>query len=555
MVRKYYQILNYSEILGKITAMEAPKNLPQKPGMFKDVEDTVLYIGKAINLKSRVSSYFSDKHLDRPWIAVMMGLAEKVETIIVNNELEALLLESSLVKEFRPKFNIKLVDDKSYPFIQLNLNENIPRFSITRKRVNTSRVHYFGPYLSARFAQTTLELLRNLYGIHISPKALKASQKPCFYCQLSGNNCVLANEISSEKYLEQINRAVDFLKGKRTNVIDDLQEKMSSAANNMQFEVAAKLRDRLAAVEHVRRKQQIVGSVDDYDAIGYYTAANSAVIVVHAVREGRIVGQRDYRFNSNTEVNVNELISQFISSYYRTSSSIPNKLFLPIDLPNKELFENLLRNETGNSVNISFAQKGEKRQAVNLANHNAQAKLELELIKRNDAIAELIQLQELLKLPTLPQRIEAIDISNMGSSVAVGACVCFIDGQPDKNNYRRYQIKTVEGQNDFAMIKEVVARRLHDTQRPSPDVLLIDGGKQQLAFAVSASNNSPVKPGLIIGLAKKPDRVFVPKKSMPLTTPRGHKGLRLLSRIRDEVHRFGINYQRSKLRKKSLNRD
>ncbi len=540
------------------TLITKVKSLPAKPGIYRFFDKTgkVLYVGKAINLKSRVGSYFSSKHIDRPWIAVMMGLVADVETIVVENELEALLVESSFIKEFEPKFNIKLTDDKSFPFIVLETNEPFPRFSVTRHRRAKPGIQYFGPYLSARAARFTLEFLRNLYGIHYSARKLAATTRPCFYCQLSDNPCVLADEVSVETYLGNITKATEFLRGKRKNLINDLHQKMEQASANQQFELAAKLRDRLDALDQVTTRQQVVATdFDDYDAIGVYKTSANAALVVQAIREGRLVGQRDYYFEVRPDETVEEILRQFLVSFYRTASTVAKTVAIPDSIADQETVATLLADAAGHRVTIIVPERGSKKQMVDLAGRNAQSKLELRLLKQGDSMIGVFALQELLKLSFLPERIEAIDISNLGKSEAVGASVSFLNGQPYKDNYRRYIIRTVVGQNDFAMIREVVSRRLHDTSRPAPDLLLIDGGIEQLKFALDGASGAPMQPKAVISLAKKPDRIFIPGRKLPVATPRGHKGLRLLSRIRDEVHRFGITFQRSRQRKKSLGTD
>lgn len=537
------------------TLINKVKKLPTNPGVYRFFDETgkVLYVGKAVNLRSRVQSYFSSKHINRPWIAVMMGLVYEVETVVVENELEALLVESSFIKEFEPKFNIKLTDDKSFPFIQLDMNEPFPRFSITRRRSAKTGTQYFGPYLSARAARFTLEFLRNLYGIHISPKKLSAATRPCFYCQLSGNPCVLFDEISIEKYRENIAKAAEFLRGKRKSLIKDLHQKMENASVNQRFELAAKLRDRLDALEQVTTRQQVVSTdFDDYDAIGIYQTSSTATVVVQAIREGRLVGQSDYYFSVVGNESAEEIVRQFLVSFYRTASTVAKTVAIPETIHDQESVAMLLANEAGHRVTIIVPERGSKKQMVDLAIRNAQAKLELKLLRQGDSMVGLFALQELLKLNFLPERIEAIDISNLGKSEAVGACVCLINGEPANDDYRRYIIKTVVGQNDLAMIREVVSRRLHDRSRPAPDLLVIDGGIEQLKFALEGAADAPMQPKAIISLAKKPDQIFLPNRKLPVATPRGNKGLQLLARARDEVHRFGINFQRSRQRKKSL---
>jgi len=532
--------------------------LPGKPGVyfFKDAQGQILYVGKAINLKKRVSSYFLGKNNDRPWIKVMLGFIADVETIVVDTEVEALMLESTLIKQHLPRFNIKLTDDKAYPYIKVSLHEPIPRFSVTRRQT-ADKSMYFGPYLSGRAAVYSLEFLRRLYGIHINAKPLRANRdRPCLQCQLGGFACPLAGEVDEEAYRERVQHAIEFLQGKRKRLINDLEEKMFEAAQQEQFELAAKLRDRLRAVEHVLNRQQVVSiNQDDYDVIGGCAATSTAAIAVLRVREGRVTSHKTFFFHLVGDETLSDITRMFLISIYQNFSDIPSLVALPEGIGDQQTIADFLGTIAGHKVELRAAERGEKRQLVELAIKNAQSKLETRMLKNDNTFAGVIALQELLKLPELPCRIEAVDISNLGSSEPVGATVCFMNGQPDKNEYRRYKIKTVEGQNDFAMIREVVLRRFSDTAREVPDLFVVDGGVEQLKFALQGLALAPMKPKTIIALAKKPDRIFLPERKLPIAAPRGNKGLLLLARIRDEVHRFGITFQRSRQAKKSLATD
>lgn len=534
------------------------KEIPNKPGvyMFYDESDAVLYVGKAINLRNRVRSYFSDQHNDRPWIAVMIGLIKRVETTIVTNELEALMLESTLIKQHLPKFNIKLTDDKAYPFIKLSRNESIPRFSIVRRRSHKTNEYYFGPYLSARSAQYSLEFLRDLYGIHISDKPLLANKsRACFHCQLTGHPCPCADEISQEAYGEKIDKSVQFLRGKRKNILKDLAIEMERAAESQQYERAAKLRNQLQASQQIITHQQVIsGGFEDYDAIGVFSSVDRVSICVTHVRDGRVSGQQHFFFDNAAQESNAKILRDFLATMYTTLHNIPNLVAIAEIVEDRETIQKLLVQQSGHAVELRQVERGEKLQMVSLSTRNAESKLQQRLISTDRAFEGLVALQELLALSTIPERIEAIDISNLGTSEPVGACVCFINGQPEKNEYRRYIIKTVEGQNDFAMIREIVTRRLSDTARPLPDILVIDGGPEQLKFAIEARSLSGIDDLQIISLAKKPDRIFLPTQKKPVLAKRGHKGVLLLARIRDEVHRFGITFQRSRQQKKSLKR-
>lgn len=577
-------------------------SLPEKAGvyLFKNETGDILYVGKAINLKKRVASYFAKALTDRPWTATMIDLITEVETIVVDNELEALMLEATLIKQHLPRFNIKLTDDKSYPYIKLVTNEPVPRFTITRRqekeplrpfskfRVAQSevegrqtqgkRANYFGPYLSGRAAEHTLEFLRKLYGIHVSPRPFKRRGRACLNCQLDGFTCPLADEISTEKYLERISPAVDFLQGKRKTLINDLRDRMNEVASRNQFELAAKLRDRLHSVEQIVERQQVISTaLDDYDVIGTAKSATMANLMLLQVREGRVSGQRNFFFNMAVDEFETDVIRQFLINIYPNFTQFPQLIVVDQPIVDQEVIERFLCTMVGQAVELRTAVRGEKRQLVELANKNAQAKLETRLLSTDNSYQSLIALKNLLKLSEIPERIEAVDISNLGSSEPVGATVCFINGQPDKNEYRRYKIHTVAGQNDFAMIGEVVRRRFTDNRRPLPDIFMIDGGPEQLKSALngleeagytSAHGTTPnikleerslrvAKPikTFFIGLAKKPDRVFLPGRKLPWPSSRGHKGILLLARIRDEVHRFAIGFQRNRQLKKSLSSD
>lgn len=576
-------------------------NLPTKPGvyLFKDEQGSVLYIGKAKNLKNRIGSYFSKgdnpsilprsqnrheqgrmatplragKHLDRPWVQVMIGLIKDVETIVVNNELEALILEARMIGEYLPKFNIKLTDDKAFPFIKLTVNEPFPRFQVVRKRTRDG-AKYFGPYLSAWSARLTCEFLRRLYGVHISNRALKeqdpstglGASRPCLNCQLEDNLCPLAGEISAVAYAVQVTKSEEFLLGKRNSLSKDLILRMDQASESKNYELAAKLRDQLRAIRQVTTKQHIVGQTqEDFDVIATSKTTGRSVVSLLMVRQGVMSGQKQFVFDSPIDQAESEVIRQFFLTLYANFPVHPSLIILETAIDDQKLIEKWLETMSGHSMELRVAKRGDKVDFVALAKKNAGAKLESILVNQDSSMLGVVAIKELLGLDKLPQRIEAVDISNLGSSEPVGATVCFINGQPDKNEYRRYKIKTVEGQNDFAMIAEVTARRFADTSRPLPDLFVVDGGPEQLAAALKAAeqlatsnwqtSKEPEASGQMlrfIALAKKPDRIFLPGKKKPVAATRGHKGVLLLARIRDEVHRFGIGYHRKRQRSKSL---
>jgi len=530
-------------------------NLPNRPGIyiFKDGGDSVLYIGKAKNLKKRVASYFAKNHSDRPWTNVMVALIKDTETIVVSNEVEALMLEATLIKKHMPRFNIMLTDDKSYPYIKLVTDELYPRFQVVRQHLKDG-AKYFGPFLSARMARLTVEFLRKLYGVHLASKPIKSNHdRPCLNCQLEHNLCPLTGAITPEQYGLAVNQAVDFLQGKRKTLIKDVKTRMAQAAKGQNFELAAKLRDQLLALRRAVDRQEVISTqLEDYDAVGAAQAGPVVVLAVLRVREGRLTGQNHFFFKTEQAQSSREVIRQFLISTYYNFAALPPLVALPQAIEDQSLIEQWLKQVRGGAFTLRPALRGAKRDLVRLAAKNAQAKLEARLLRSDQATVGLVALQELLKLDRLPNRIEAVDISNLGASEAVGATVCFVGGIPDKNEYRRYKIKFVTGPNDLAMIKEITARRFADTTRPVPDLFVIDGGPEQLKAALSGLGGALRSLKQVIALAKKPDRVFLPGRKLPLPNTGGNKGLLLLSRIRDEVHRFGIQFQRTRQRKRSL---
>lgn len=543
--------------------MDTPRILPTQPGVyiFKDVNDQILYVGKAKNLKSRVTSYFGQGNgpstslgASRPWAQIMVGLATNVETIVVKSELEALMLEANLIKQHQPKYNIRLTDDKAYPFIKFVPNEPIPRFTVVRSQLK-DQAKYFGPYLSAWIARETLELLRDIYGIHISPKKITPKQKrPCFNCQLNNHPCPIADKDTLDNYRKRTEIALKVIAGQRKELVELTKAKMDHAAAIEQFELAARLRDRLSALTQTQADQQAISTrLESYEALGLSIQDNLAVVSILKVSQGKLLNQNEYYLAVTPGSSSEEIVEQFLVAYYGPAGVISRQIELPVTLKNQADIEVYLHNLSGEKASLSTPMRGDHLKMVNLANLNAETKLALKMLKKGKPFEGLLALQQALKLEQLPTRIEAVDISNLGASEAVGATVCFINGVPDKNEYRRYKIKTVTGQNDFAMIGEVIKRRFSDPTRPVPDLMVIDGGPEQLHFAATALTKTSLHPKHLISLAKKPDRIFLLGKKTPLPLPRGHKGLRILSQIRDEVHRFAIGFQRHRQSKKSLN--
>ncbi|MBI4948233.1 excinuclease ABC subunit UvrC [Candidatus Berkelbacteria bacterium] len=526
------------------------RTYPKSAGIyiFKNSSGDILYVGKAKNLQSRVNSYFrpvKDLQIERPWIAVMVTEAKSIETITVKNETEALLLESTLIKEHEPKYNIRLTDDKTFPYIKAYLNEPIPRISISRKQ-SRDKAKYFGPFLNGRIANNLIELSRIFYGVHFSNKKITPSDRACLQCQMYGFTCPQVN--LEREYLTRFSQALDFLKGDHKNLHTLLQQKMDLASKNNQFELAAKLRDQLTSLNNASVDQNVISTnLDSYDVVTVQIADNTATVGLNSVIEGRLTSRQNFFFHSKV-IDQSEVINRFLVDYYRFKTPLPKLLLVNI-APAEDVID--LLNLEQNIV-IKVPKRGEKLALYQLCLTDTQNQLELYLLKRSRDAKLLISLKEMLSLDFVPTTIEAVDISNLGESEPVGAIVSFYRGKSDKNYYRKYKIKTVSGQNDFAMIKEVVKRRFNDTDRPVPDIFMVDGGPVQLDFALKGLAEAKTKPKIIISLAKKPDRIFLPNKKRPLAVSKRELGLRLLSQIRDEVHRFVISFQRKRQAKKSL---
>jgi len=510
---------------------------------FLNQQGEVLYVGKSKDLRSRLKSYYNDDLSDRPWISIMRRSAHQIAMTITEDEQTALILEADLIREHRPKYNLKLTDDKSYPYIMITIHEAYPRLAIVR-RPKEKRATYFGPYLSAHTARLTCELLRKAYGIHLSNrKIIPKDSRPCLNCQLEGNLCPLANEISPESYQLAVGRAVRFLSGHdNRSLIKELKKKMTQAAEEENFELARNIRDRITAAQEILnmpRKYQ----TDDYNVIASAQEEDKGAVAVFEIRDGKIANQKSYQLDGVFDTN--QLDERFIIDYYRYFHRFAGEIVLEKLPLNTQLVVNILTKQANRKTRLLVPQRGAKRQMLRLAKLNAEAALKLKKDERSQVETALWELKELLGIKKLPARIEAVDVSNLGTQIAVGSVVTFLFGRPAKQEYRRYNIKTVRGQNDFAMIAEVVKRRLKDPTRNKPDILLIDGGPEQLSFAIKAAGDS-IGSTKIIALAKKPDRIYLPHKKSPLNVVKHHTGLRLLSNARDEAHRLAVGFQRSK---------
>ena len=525
------------------TKLKSPDNLPSKPGVYimRDETDTIIYIGKAKNLIKRVKSYFREK-LDRPKTQILMSHFDSLEYIVTNSEKEALILEATLIKKHRPRYNVQLKDDKRYPYVKIT-DEEFPRLVITRNV--TKNGVYFGPFTDVGSVKKTVKFLKSLFKI----RTCRNMNGPCLNSQIDLCYAPCDNRILKKEYSEIINKIDLFFQGKYSTILKDLKNEMMEAAENEEFEKAAVMRDQIASIEEIMEKQ-FVDLVDDdldQDVIAIAPGETEVVVIIMPIRNGKIVGRDDFLMSASQYDSSSEIMTAFIQQYYGYNRHIPKQILLDEDIDDKELIEEWLSDLRGNKVKIKVPQKGVKLRLVKMAKKNA------EIIKHQKKKMEsaLIELKKYLKLEKLPHIIEGYDISNISGKFAVGSKVSFLEGKPNKKRYKHFRMET-PGPNDFAMMEELLTRRLKMVDRdPEPDLIVIDGGKGQLGMACGVLEKLNLTHIPIIGLAKEFEEVFTPNSQRPIIIPKNNEALYLLQQVRDESHRFAITYHR-KLRSKNI---
>ncbi|MDP2936916.1 MAG: excinuclease ABC subunit UvrC [Dehalococcoidia bacterium] len=535
--------------------------LPARPGVYlmRDSASKVIYVGKASSLKDRVSSYFGSQEGHAPKVRKLVSLIADLEFIITDSEVEALILENNLIKRYRPPFNVHLRDDKTYPYIKIDLQNQWPRVYMVRGHEKDG-ARYFGPYTSARSVRQTLDLLKRLFPYCTCDVVVTAKQgRPCLDYYI--NRCIAPcmGKITPEDYQRVVKQVVLFLEGKQERVVRELRREMGHAAEGLEFERAAQLRDRVLAVEQVMERQKI-NSTDlvDQDVVALAMEDSEACAQVFMVRNGKLIGREHFLLEGVQEEETSQVLASFIEQFYDSASYIPPVILLAEAPEGRGVLEGWLKEKRGGRVDLRAPVRGQKRKLVEMVAENARETLRQLRAKwladSNKTITALRELQERLDLPSLPQRIECYDISNIQGAFAVGSMVVFVNGQPKRAHYRRFRIKSVEGADDYAMLREVLRRRFHrasvlrDEQEAAeawahyPDLVMIDGGKGQLNSALEAMEESGVQDIPSLGLAKEREEIFLPKISDPVTLPYNSQALYLVQRIRDEAHRFALAY-------------
>lgn len=535
-------------------------NLPEKPGcyIFKNSENQIIYIGKASSLKKRVRSYFQKHHQD-PKTEKMVSHIADVDVLVTPSEKEALILESNLVKEYKPRYNIDLKDDKRYPYIKIT-SETYPRMLVVR-RVLDDNARYFGPYTSATAMRRTIRLIRRIFPIRSCSLELPSKRKyrvclDYFIDRCPG--CCEPDKTTPDDYNAMISEVVLFLSGRSREIADRLKARMNEFSDDLKYEQAARVRDQLKAIESIIEKQRVVSAdLIDRDIINIAAEGNDACVSLLKVRRGVLLGQESY-IVTTAGFDDSNVIRVFLPRYYKTATVFPTEIIIPIDFIDFDLMTEYLREKADGKLKLLIAQKGEKGALLKIASENARHNLDLFLAEKSATKKRVphvvYSLARDLYLKKLPRFIAACDISNLGKDHAVGSVVNFADAQPRKSGYRRMKINTVEGQDDFSMMNEVVGRyfvHLAENQKDYPDLLLIDGGKGQLNAALKAIKDLNIDDQQVVSLAKKFEEVYLPGRSEPLSIPKSSSSIKLLQRIRDEAHRFAVTYHRN-LRSKKL---
>ncbi|RMG26514.1 MAG: excinuclease ABC subunit UvrC [Armatimonadetes bacterium] len=548
----------------KEAVSERLRSLPTSPGcyLFKDETGRILYVGKAINLRSRVRSYFRASSNLGARIARMVALIRDIEWIVVDSELVALVLECNLIKRHRPPYNVRLRDDKSYPFIVIT-KEPFPRVMFTR-RVRNDGSRYFGPFSSAQAVRETLGLLHKVFRLIPCGKSWTGDrvQRPCLYYHMGQCLAPCAGLADREEYERELQAARQFLEGKQDALLKDLKKRMQEAAERLDFEQAARWRDAVDSIEQVLERQKVVGPKGrDQDVVALVRDDRGTAVQMFFVRGGKLIGQRMFQLDGTADRSPAEAVQEFVKQYYAEAPEVPNEVLLPIDIEEHAIIESWLRSKRGQSVRLEIPKRGDRRRLVELAATNAE--LALEQLRQEEAAeaqwAEeaMQQLEQVLQLPRPPWRIEGFDVSNIQGSAPVASMVVFEQGKPAKAEYRRFRIKfNPESPDDFAMMREAVLRRFRAWKEGKekfqrlPDLLVIDGGRGQLHAALHAQHEVGLTVPTI-GLAKRREQIFLPERRDPIELPLDAPGLVLIRRLRDEAHRFALSYHR-KLRDKRL---
>lgn len=534
------------------------KEVPDEPGtyLFKNAQGDVLYVGKARSLKKRMTSYFQKTHPDSPKIQIMVDKVADFNFFVTKNEIEALILEFNLIKQHRPPFNTDLRDDKSYPYLAITYDEEFPRIYVTRE-LHRRGTRYFGPYTKVYSLRKTLDTLRSIFPIRTYTKTrpIRPSPRPYFDYHIKWGIAPGTAAIDSHTYRRIIDGVIDFLEGRDRLILDELEKEMRKAALQEDFEKAARLRDKIEAARYVLEGQRVVMTTrKDKDIIGIVADDWEIYVRILFVRAGRLIGSRGYTLER--EQVGEDALTAFVKRFYLEERSIPPEILLPQKIEDREVIEEWLSQKRGSRVKLTAPVRGEKKDLVEMAMANAKYAYQFYKLKGKEQaekiLSVLIELKKDLNLRSIPHRIEAFDVSTLRGRETVGSMVVFEDGKPKRKDYRKFRIKWIEGQDDFASMAEVLKRRLKYLVEPipeerfaaQPDLIVVDGGKPQLSAALKALEDLKLEGIPAIALAKKEEQVYLPGRKTPLDLRPNSAPLNLLRHLRDEAHRFALTYHR-----------
>lgn len=525
-----------------------PSSVPNRPAAYllKDARGRVIYVGKAKNLRNRLRAYTGKAIAKDAKVEVVKARAVTFDFIVAESETEALILECNLIKEHRPRYNVKLRDDKKYPFIKVTLGEDFPRAYITRL-VREDGSRYFGPYTDAKAIRRTLKLIRQVFPIR-SCRTFKENGRPCLDFQIDRCLGPCCGAVTRDEYAGVIKQLCLFLNGRAEAVLSLLRDDMSRAARALRFEEAARVRDRIRDVEKAIQRQRVLTAQDvDRDVVAVARHSRLAVASVVRVRHGKLIACENCSLALSPGTSEEELIETFLKQFYSLSQHLPREILVDRELPDRTAIERWLTSKAGFTITCQAPKRGEKKLLGDFAKENAKLAL-MKALETRQPPKLVAELRDALRLPRLPRLISAVDVSNTAGANAVGTVVSFLDGHADRSLYRRYRIRTVKGIDDYAMMREVVERhlrRLAEEGARYPDLLLVDGGRGQLSAATEGTHRARARGISLVALAKKEEEIFVPGRSRPVAIPEDSSAKKLLMRIRNEAHRFSVTYHRT----------
>ncbi len=546
-----------------LSVLEKYRQAPHTPGVYlmKDIKGSTIYVGKANDLKKRLSSYFIQKSNHDAKTAALLEMVKDFEIIITSSSHEAFILESNLIKEYNPKYNVILKDGKNYPLLRIDMNETYPAIQRVRKIKNDNAL-YFGPYSSSHSMNKTLKQIQKIFKLRRCKNTqFKNRSRPCLNFQIKACLGLCCNNVPPEEYKKQVKDAILFLKGRSKQIVKKMKADMMAHASSREYEKAAQIRDTIFAIENIMERQVVVSpDMKDRDVIAFASDKGRVVITVMIVRSGYLIDTAHYPLDLMFK-EPDEILSAFLEQYYKNSLFLPSFILLDREIENSIYLSGLFSEQKGKKVKIHVPIRGEKRRLVEMARINASRELEKRLLKEKEERASILMLKDLLGMNNLPSRIECFDNSNLSGRDPVSSMVVFKDGKPFKDGYRKYIIRGLDFQDDYAYMFQALSRRFSKDpmEMDFPDLLVVDGGKGQLGMALSVIKELEIENRFMVaGLAKKNeskgekfDKIYIPGRSNPLNTGQAQKALYLLQRVRDEAHRFAITFQRKRREKRA----